>query len=64
MRDETESEELNELIDELIAYFYPDPDVEYPSCAIYRGGTYLEGIVTDDLYRILTDLKEYREQEL
>lgn len=53
------SEELAELLEELFSYFELD-EQEWPMLGVYSGGEFVHGIIDDELYRILTELRELK----
>ena len=53
------SEELAETLEELFQYFELDSE-EWPMLPVYSGGEFVHGVIDDELYRILTELKELK----
>lgn len=52
------SEEINEVLEELFNFFEFDEGSEWPSIAVWSQGGFYVGPIPDELYDILTRLKE------
>jgi len=53
------NEEMKEALDELFQYFeYENEEGAWPSLAVWSMGKYHVGPISDELYTILTSLKE------
>lgn len=50
-------EELLELVGELLDYFEMEEE-EWPMISVWTGGEFVSGVVADELYEVLTNLKE------
>jgi hypothetical protein len=57
------SEEVSQLIDELLEYFYEGQDELYPSCTVFNNGRFVSGIVSDELQALLIALREAQADE-
>jgi hypothetical protein len=55
------SEELSEAITELLNYFEMDGE-NWPMVSVYSGGEYTSGVIDDELYGILTNISELRDE--
>lgn len=59
-REKLMNDELLGLLDELLEYFELDSE-EWPMVSVYSGGEYISGVIDDDLYRILVNIKEVKD---
>lgn len=57
-----EMPKMNELIDKLLDYFNLN-DNEWPVMSVWHNGTFIKGVVSDELYSLLSDIKEMRESD-
>lgn len=52
------SDDIRECLEELFNFFEFDEGAEWPSISVWSMGTYHVGPIPDELYDILTRLKE------
>lgn len=57
-------DELLELVTELLEYFDISDTENYPTVAVWSGGQFTEGVVSDELYGILLAMKELRDSQV
>lgn len=60
-RRELVSEELKQVIEELLDYFQMD-EPDWPLISIYSKGEFISGVIDDELYSILTQLGELKDE--
>lgn len=56
------SEELSQLLDELLGYFELSEE-GYPTATVFVNGRFISGMVSDELHAILMAIKEAKEDE-
>lgn len=54
-------EDLLESVDELLEYYDLESE-EWPMDCVHDQGIFRQGIITDELYQLLLNLKEVREE--
>jgi len=53
---------LSEVTDELLEYFEMYSN-DWPMLSVYHNGTFVSGVVSDELYSILIEMRELRESD-